>query len=288
MLRPLPIWRFPIGGTDLGDFVDGWLSRWLPGPRDTVVIDLAFGSKLHIPPGYRDIAWYRSGVLEPKTTETFARTLRPGAVVMDVGAHLGYYTLLASKLVGTAGKVYAFEPDPVHFAWLKRNVEANLCENVDLMQIAVGREHGKVRFFSQPTSSGGSLYRTRPTALTREIDVEVISLDEFVRARNCQRVDLVKLDVEGGEAAALEGMREVVQHNPGLRCIVEFELRGMKAAGVRPIDLVETIKRLGFDQIRALIDQDPCGLRLPEGLPRLVRMARRELYVNLLCERGAG
>jgi FkbM family methyltransferase len=260
----------------------------MPVPKQEGKIRLANGCIMFYPPGYQELAVFLGGVYEPEasTVRLLMGFLRPGMRFVDVGAHLGYYTLLASQLVGPSGRVYAFEPDPHFFPYLVRNIEANGRNNVVAVPKAVADRTGTMTLFSQPTSSGSSLYH-KGAGLREEIVVEVTSLDAFFAKEGWPPIDMVKLDIEGGEKAALEGMVELSRRNPGLKLIVEFELRAMRAAGTAPEELVSTLQRLGFTKFH-VVNGEPAAIELPDGLGILVSKARRRLYVNLFCEKEPG
>ena len=88
-----------------------------------------------------------NGVYEPCETEFVMNEIKKGDVVLDIGANIGYYTLIFARLVGEEGKVFAFEPDPENFALLKKNVEINGYHNVVLVQKAISNKTGKIRLF---------------------------------------------------------------------------------------------------------------------------------------------
>jgi FkbM family methyltransferase len=131
-------------------------------------------------------------------------------VVFDVGAHIGYFALLLSKLVGPHGKVFAFEPLPENFKVLEENVRLNGCGNVFLENRAVADASGLVNLKSNDTDRltyTSSLVSGRPN-----IDVEAVSLDDYTSSlREC--VQFVMMDVEGGEADVLKGMRSILQRD---------------------------------------------------------------------------
>lgn len=163
---------------------------------------------------------------EPQTTEYIKDSVREGSVVVDVGASLGYYTLLLARLVGPSGRVYAFEPIPRDFAILKRNVRANGYRNVVLENKAVSDMEGMARFYISPASYGMSSLcpMTNPESI---INVEVVSLDSYIQ----EDVDLIKVDVEGAESLVVKGSRRLIQNSSHPRLVIEFapERKGFDA-----------------------------------------------------------
>ncbi len=125
--------------------------------------------------------------------------IRPGHVVYDVGANVGFYTLLSSVLVGPSGHVVAFEPLPRNLAYLRRHIELNRLGNCTVLPLGVARRSGRSRFHEGTNPSTGSL------AATGGLEVSVCSLDELLTASAIPKPDIIKMDIEGGEADALRG-----------------------------------------------------------------------------------
>ncbi|HEX9884980.1 MAG TPA: FkbM family methyltransferase [Longimicrobiales bacterium] len=144
------------------------------------------------------------GFNEVLKRRAFARTLRPGDVVYDIGAHVGSYTLLASRLVGEAGRVLAFEPDPASRGFLREHVLLNAAENVEVREEAVSSEVGRARFESTPDRVTSRL------RASGRLEVVTTTLDRVVR-EGAPAPSCLKIDVEGGEVAVLEGAREVLR-----------------------------------------------------------------------------
>lgn len=128
-----------------------------------------------------------------------ARDLRPGDVVYDVGANVGSYTILASVLVGSAGRVIAFEPVAENVAYLRSHVTLNRLDNVDVVDAAVGAHTGTSRFRWHDDRLQGRLDPDGPAV------VPVVALDEFVGRDGIRPPDCIKIDVEGGELSVLQG-----------------------------------------------------------------------------------
>jgi FkbM family methyltransferase len=134
--------------------------------------------------------------------------LRPGVVVADIGAHIGFLTFLMARLVGDTGRVYAFEPAPENVAYLTRNVASNGATNVVVVPVAAGANNGNApsrrrQRYGLPLP-GNPFSRTRGT-----VEVEQVSVDDVVPF-----VDVAKIDVEGAEIEVLRGMGRLLAHEP--------------------------------------------------------------------------
>jgi len=124
--------------------------------------------------------------------------------VIDVGAHVGYYTLLASMLAGDSGSVWAFEPEPTNAAFLRQHMYLNHCNNVHVEELAVSNSSGRARFLCGKGSGTGHL------DTTGDMEVRTVRLAEFCDARGI-RPTALKIDVEGAEAEVLEGARDLIR-----------------------------------------------------------------------------
>lgn len=159
--------------------------------------------------------------------------LRGGMTVLDVGAHHGLYTLLASKCVGRKGRVISFEPSPREFAQLSRHARINFCSNVLLEQCALADQCGEADLFlvDRFRDWGNSL---RPPAVpesTHTIRVPVRTLDSVLERRGVSRVDFMKLDAEGAELAVLDGAKHMLQTAPRPAILAEVEDRRTRPWG---------------------------------------------------------
>lgn len=149
-----------------------------------------------------------NGTYEPEQTALFREHVRPGGTVLDVGAHVGYYTLLASTLVGDEGAVWSFEPDAENGGFLRRHVEINRLANVRVEPAAVSDRTGTASFAAGTGSGTGHLEEGG------DVEVRTVRLDEFCPANDIAPT-AVKIDVEGAEADVLRGARETLaRHRP--------------------------------------------------------------------------
>ena len=172
-----------------------------------------------------------SGVWEPHVTEAFRARLGAGDICVDIGAHVGYYTLLASTLVGPTGHVYAFEPSPGVYRALEQNVARNGVTNVTALNIAAGADGSTgVLYELAEGSSGNSSLSPRlldsPHAGTADdyasVEVEICAADARVPAEELARVRMIKVDVEGYEVEALRGVERILDAGAPVAVIVEL------------------------------------------------------------------
>lgn len=217
---------------------------------------------MRVPPGFPSGRTYAAGLYEPAVTKAILELVRPGMTVVDVGANVGYYTLLASRLVGPGGRVYSFEPVLSIFEVLLSNLRDNDCDNVTAELKAISDRSGDGRFLVDRYGTEGRL-----VAKGGHIVVECTTLDEYFGALGWPAVDVVKMDIEGGEPAALSGMRELVQRSPRLHIILELNWPALRAAGWEHRELALLLYNLGFRKGRVL-EREGETFELPWGLPR--------------------
>lgn len=184
-----------------------------------------------------------NGVYEEFETSVITQLVKPGNRVVDVGAHIGYYTLILADLVGPKGRVYAFEPDPANFKLLSKNVIVNEFDSVTLINQAVTDKVGEVKLFTSQDNLGDhQIYSSDPSR--ESVNVKSTSLDKYFR--NKAKIDLIKVDIQGSEPAALTGMRQLLITNPNIIVLSEFWPWGIKQFGYNPGDYLKTWQNYGF------------------------------------------
>lgn len=144
------------------------------------------------------------GTYERPLQTLFLETLRPGAIVLDIGANVGFFSLLASKLVGISGHVYAFEPLPRNLYYLERHVRLNDAANISVQSLAITSQTGRARF-----GNGENASQTR-LAADGEIAIDTSSLDDLIAAGRIPVPDFIKMDIEGAESDALRGASKLL------------------------------------------------------------------------------
>lgn len=224
-----------------------------------------------------------NGIFEPFETELVCREVRKGDVVVDVGANIGYYTLMFARLVGETGKVYAFEPDPENFALLQSNVTLNGYQNVILVQTAVSNDTGTTKLHLCEVNKGDhriyDSYDGRPT-----VEVSTMRLDDYFGGCDV-KVDWIKMDIQGAEGGAIQGMPFLLRNNLSVRLITEFWPIGLKRFGFDSSAYLGLLLDHGFrlyniDEERRTLDP----VEVPEILKRY-RPEHEEQFTNLLCVR---
>ncbi len=201
-------------------------------------------------------------------------SLFPGAVVVDAGANIGIYSRFFSRCVGPTGIVHAFEPSQENFRRL--HSATRKLQNVHVSRAAVGERSGTSQLYlSENLNVDHRTYQ--PEGGSRDtVPVDVIALDDYFRSAN--RVDLIKLDVQGYELHALRGADRVLQDNPAAKIILELWPYGLRQAATPWPDLIAALEEKGMtvSQISAK--------GLTPFLPDLVR-EREEWYTNLFASR---
>jgi FkbM family methyltransferase len=169
-------------------------------------------------------ALWRTGTYEPHVTRYVCSKTVDGMVVLDVGAHIGYYTLLFAKRVGASGRVIAFEPDPDALRWLRANVALNGHTPVTVCPFALGQTQSRMLWQSS-TSRLADLGAAPLTA--NDCEVETRSFDQWAEQLDLDGLDMVKIDVEGAELEVLLGMRRSL-HSFHPTVIVELHPSAMR------------------------------------------------------------
>jgi FkbM family methyltransferase len=184
------------------------------------------------------------GFYEENETEMFEKIIKAGDTVLDIGANIGYYTLIFAKLVGKNGRVFAFEPEPTNFTLLRRNIRINSYDNVVLEQKAVSNKTGKVKLY---ISENPGLHRIYDSYDGRKfIEVEAICLDDYFKNYD-KNIDVIKMDIEGSEFGAVQGMTSLLKKNKNVKIVTEFLPSGLRQFGIKPEEYIELLIKCGFD-----------------------------------------
>jgi FkbM family methyltransferase len=184
------------------------------------------------------------GCYETRLLAYFAAEIKPGMFVVDVGANIGLYALVAAKLVGDSGVVLAVEPCDENISFVRRSAELNGLQNVTLVQEAVGDKAGEAALFINNENladhrifqDGDRAYKT----------VMIRPLDAIVEAVSSRPVDIIKIDIQGAEDLAINGIRRVLLKNPSAKVFMEFWPWGITKAGGSPQRVLDGIQSCNF------------------------------------------
>ena len=192
-----------ISETSLLGKVLRWPLRLLPASLRVPILQGRLRGKLWIVGAGTHGYWL--GSYESQKQAVFEKHIHLGNVVFDIGAHTGYYSLIASTLVGSRGKVFAFEPLPRNIHFLNEHLRINRITNVQVINSAVSDRNGTAHF-----SDKGSSFQGRLT-VDGDIEVNVVCLDDLWKQAELPAPDVIKLDVEGAEFAVLLGAERLIR-----------------------------------------------------------------------------
>ena len=187
------------------------------------------------------------GCYERLELQVFKRLLRPGMCVLDVGANIGLFSTVAAASVGPEGRVVAIEPDATNCGFLRQSIERNRFTNLTVVQCALSNRTGTGELFLCPDNKADHRIYGAGARTTREaVPIPLTTMDALVREQGLPRVDVIKMDIQGAEALAFEGMGEVLRSNPDIVILMEFWPWGLSQAGSDPGALLRGIRRWGF------------------------------------------
>jgi FkbM family methyltransferase len=196
------------------------------------------------------------GVWEPDVTEWFRSALKPGMTFVDVGANVGYFSVLAAFLVGWDGRVIAFEAMPATYELLAKNVIVNWMTTFATAEnLAVYRDSRRLKFYVRKYYHGNSSLANVSHEEGRlfddieEIEVQAMALDEYF-CKNPARPDVIKVDVEGAELQVFRGARQTLAGNPDVIVMCEWSQDQIRSANDDPAELVEEWRGHGFKVYR--------------------------------------
>lgn len=227
---------------------------------------------------YYDLIRY--GQYEPVCSYIFKKLIKKGMNVLDIGGNLGYFAIISSFLVGDSGKVYSFEPDPINFKVLNKNLKINKIQNVLPVNKCVNNEEGIFKFYIHPKiHSCHSLFKTDSG---KSIDVEAIILNKMFKTDNTI-FHFIKMDIEGAEINALMGMDNVIK-NGTKYLLIEVNKRRIKYIQKTIRDLIEILAK-NFNNYYVILDDKKLDLKYKDNHEDLITYIEQLKLdnLNLLC-----
>src|SRR5580704_1813642 len=235
-----------------GSFYSRWTNAF---PNLPIPLRLPFGAWWLVRPAHIGIP-ISEGKFENAEFAFINKFLRPGMTVLDIGAHHGFYTLLAAKRVGPQGRVFAFEPSTRERKALLRHVRINGCRNVTVEGLALGSESADTELFVVEGAKTGCNSLKKPAAdvagTLSTVQVQVARLDDWLARGKITDVDFIKLDVEGGELEVLKGAERMLSGRP--RPVILAEVQDVRTLpwGYRAKEIVNHLSSRGYEWFRLL------------------------------------
>ena len=215
---------------------------------DKRLVNIKFGFQIMTPDGHKGSRSYASGTYEERLSNFLNEEIKEGENFLDVGAFVGFYTCLAAKKVGTNGHVWAFEPEDSARALLDFNVNYNNNSNVTIVDSAIGNEDGTVSFAtSSDLGIGPAGGFVTNASSDKDIAVSVQKLDSFFQAKPEISIDWIKLDTDGHELQALDGMSSLSKRSPNMKLILEVDPSHFGSTE-HMTKLYEKLLSLGFEK----------------------------------------
>lgn len=224
------------------------------------------------------------GQYEPIETAIMRRHLRPGMTMLDIGANIGHYAMVAAGAVGADGTVVAFEPEPENFTALQANLALNALAQARAENLALGAAEGELTLYRDEANRGGhSLAQGNVQRAGQGTRVRVSTLDAYAAAHlSASRVGFIKMDVQGAEAQVIAGARALLARDRPV-LLMEFWPHGIRGMAGDPMALIAELLGLGY--ALQVIERDaPGNLRALPDLAALERidLSHPQAYANLV------
>ncbi len=207
----------------------------------------------------RDLLY--NGLREPYATKKFSRYIKPGDVVIDIGANIGYYALQEARLVGEYGKVYAIEPVGESVRRLKNNIALNYYRNIEVFEMAVGDRNGDATLFVNEESNLSGLSDIAHRDYQQCCLVPLITLDKFIEGK--RHPDVIRMDVEGYEYEIVKGMKGLLMQDIPLILFIEFHL---DILGEKVKWLARLLRDGGFEVVKTSVEPHPAVMKSQLGI----------------------
>ena len=220
-----------------------------------------------------------TGVYEPTSLDLILSKIKPGNTVIDIGAHIGLYTLPMSQVVGSRGRVIAFEPNPKNLDLLNWNIDTNGCNNIQVEEQAV-RDRSSVSDLLLSGINSGD-HRFYGNGYVKTIPVMCTTLDNYLDPGT--KVDVIKMDIQGGEGEAFYGMRRVLSENPNIFILWELSPEQLTNAKTDPLEVLNYLQGLGFKQ--SIVDDVDGSIERYSSPESLLDSCPKRSYINILSER---
>ena len=244
-----------------------------------------FGNKLFLSKKGLALSISHYGTYEELESKIMEEKIEMGNIVVDVGANIGLHTLNMARIVGNTGQVFAFEPDPSNFEILKKNVKINNYKNIILEQKAVGDKHGRTTLYQSDHPGKHRIFPQTEQAKS-EIQVELTNLDNYFDSDMIDKINFIKIDVEGLEFSVLKGMKNILKNSKKIKILFEFMPENTIEVGFTPIELLNYLTSNDF-KLYCMDNKTKKLLHVSnnEEIVKLCSTTDNTISRNLFCEK---
>ena len=245
-----------------------------------------FGNKLFLNKKGLALSISHYGTYEKLEAKIMEEKIKVGNITVDVGANIGLHTLNMARIVGNTGRVFAFEPDPSNFEILRKNVKINNYQNIILEQKACADKYGRTTLYQ---SDHPGMHRVFPQTKQAkgQVQVELTSLDKyFIDSNLADKINFIKIDVEGLEFSVLKGMKNILKNNKKIKILFENMQINTIQAGFTPIKVLNYLTSYDF-KLFCLDDSTKKLLHVSnnEEILKLCVTPNNYISINLFCEK---
>lgn len=193
--------------------------------------------------GYIDQCIIKDGTFEEVSSQLVKQIVRKGDFVLDVGANIGYYSVICSKLVGNKGKIFCIEPTKHYYNILNMNLEANELNNVLVYNIGLSNKEDQLEI--KIGDSSATLHSPGTELILNTELIELTTLDAFIERNRIERINFIKIDIDGHEPFFFEGAKKFFKTNKPIM-MVEFSNQSLYLAGTDVLNLKKQIEMFGY------------------------------------------
>ena len=225
------------------------------------------------------------GAFENYESEIFRKAIKPGMNIVDIGAQIGYYTVIFGARTGPSGKVFAFEPEKHNHSFLEKNIKENKLLNVSIINKAVSDMAGSRLLFLEQDNRGHNSFAKDTEKPGEGVVVETDTLDNMLKAFDSPKIDILKIDIEGAEPIALRGMKESIARSQNMIIITEVYPLCMERLGESPTAYLKELEAIGFKL--SSIDEEKKALTPIDDIEKFVKnIPKGEFFKNIFAEKN--
>ena len=226
---------------------------------------------------------------EPEVIKEIKYNLKSGSNFIDGGANIGFFSLIASKIVGSTGRIIAFEPTPSTYSFLKKNIKVNNLKNITTIRKGLSSSEKKLSFILKNNAEANSIISDENKIFKNEdqiIKINTVTIDKFCEENNLKKIDLIKLDVENHELEAIKGARKILSINQNIKIIFELNIAFKKNGIEFAKEIFAELKRLNFSNFEILLTPriNFKNLNNSNNLEYIKKLTKRH-NINILARR---